>query len=311
MTVFVSIPTLIDPEIDNTLATALSNADQDVHIGVACITPPEFYEDLKSKFDSKNIRLKWIDPTENAGVGRGRKSAKSMYDGEDYFLQVDSHTNFEKSWDTIFIDLFEEAKTLSDKKTILTGFPSSYRRDGEDIAIVNAEPKYPVWVNDYFGYNIKINRWIGESFSLWPHELGSTEKFLPSLKVLANCIFGDADFVEYDGLPENIFFWEEEIVQTINLLKNDFSLVWPNQQLPVAHLYADHEDESRRRQKVGHLPTENGAQAPFIIMHNFYNFINDPDNKEACEKYERYAAYSLNGGICKPYHIPETFGFPS
>ena len=52
---------------------------------------------------------------------RVRNKANSLYNGEEYYLQVDSHSQFVDNWDEILINQLE---SLSCAKPVLTGYPS-------------------------------------------------------------------------------------------------------------------------------------------------------------------------------------------
>jgi hypothetical protein len=61
-----------------------------------------------------------------------RHRAQSFFNGEDFFLQVDSHTQFAPSWDKIFTEQLEKISAIQSednyfKKPIITSYPEALR----------------------------------------------------------------------------------------------------------------------------------------------------------------------------------------
>ena len=51
---------------------------------------------------AKQIKYEHVDPVFAKGPCWARHRAQSFYQGEDYFLQIDSHTQFLPDWDSLF-----------------------------------------------------------------------------------------------------------------------------------------------------------------------------------------------------------------
>ena len=61
-----------------------------------------------------------------------RHRAQNFFNEEDFFLQVDSHTQFAPKWDSIFIEKLEEISANQKideyfKKPIITSYPRSFK----------------------------------------------------------------------------------------------------------------------------------------------------------------------------------------
>ena len=84
-------------------------------------------------FDSIRI-LRW--PAEDAeGPCKARAAIEEKcFGGETFYLQVDSHTKFEKGWDRILIEEWTEAcRLMGHTKIILTAYPAPYSRSPLDV----------------------------------------------------------------------------------------------------------------------------------------------------------------------------------
>ena len=81
---------------------------------------------------SDQIHYEHVDPIFSKGPCWARHRAQSFFNEEDYFLQVDSHTQFAPNWDTVFIKQLEKiSATKSEdgyfKKPIITSYPRSFK----------------------------------------------------------------------------------------------------------------------------------------------------------------------------------------
>lgn len=308
MSTFVSIATLEDPEIINTVNTALNNADEDVHVGVAFTTDLEYFLDISSQlFKSGKVSLRCINPESNTGVGKGRHAAREMYDGQDYFLQVDAHTNFEKSWDTKIIKLYNEAleETKTDK-TILTGIPNKYLRVGDRIKIDSHVTRYPIFIPNHILHDdFPMLQWGASLLKDFPGKFKNTNKIVPANKFTASFAFGNSKFADFYGLPEESVFFEEEILQTINLLSEGFRLAFPNTELPITHY--DYDDISNKSELRKMLINVYNGDPGEQLWNNFTKFINDPNNLEKCEYFEKYSGYRLRSKIPAQYFVPKNY----
>lgn len=129
--IFIGIPVMHDLDIDYTLQNCLENSDnpQNIHFGIYGYVLTEEWRnkliDLTEQYN--NLSLITV-PLEfnNLGIGKGRKGAGSLYQGEEYLLSIDSHTKFGKSWDT---ELKKSINRLEQEKPILTGMASWYEND--------------------------------------------------------------------------------------------------------------------------------------------------------------------------------------
>lgn len=319
MTIYISIPTEHDPEIFHTVKNAISSADDpsSIYIGIACMTNLIFFNEIKKEFEkNKRIKIKHVDVSniDNVGVGAGRNNAMSMYANEDYILQIDSHTMFNHGWDTFLINLFNEAiKETKNKKTIITSYLSSYQHTiSSGRSQIKELPYYSFFRKNEFFLDTggRIPRWdlkiiTPTRFNKKIYKKIKNKKFIPAQKINAQFIFGNKYFYENYGLPKDIFFYEEEIIQSINLYDSGFSLVWPNLWLPLSHLYgfnADLPDSLAKRHRC--IDAEEW-KVKFRKTGEYYkNFILDEKNKIKCEKYQKYSGIDLLNGSLDEDIIP-------
>ena len=137
--IYVGIPSMCDPLLPYTIYGCFSNADQPQNIRM-CIIEQEYPEDALDWTDPKIAQYKkYIDynlynPADSRGCSWARALAQKEYDGEQFYLQIDSHTGFEKGWDTTYIKSIVELQEYHDKP-IISCYPEGMTaRDDDPIS---------------------------------------------------------------------------------------------------------------------------------------------------------------------------------
>jgi hypothetical protein len=126
MSIFISIASYRDPELERTIKSALDNAacPEELYFGVVLQELEKFEPDLSWV---PRLNLMKIHPRFARGAGFARAKGMELYNGEDYYLQIDSHTMFEKNWDILCINEFKKAQDISkNNKIILSYFPPPF-----------------------------------------------------------------------------------------------------------------------------------------------------------------------------------------
>jgi len=317
-TIFVVFPALDDHEIFATIEDAFKKAEhpERLVLGIAPLYSTRRYLRDVKKFTKKfgsQIRLSEIKVTaknifETLGVGKGRRAAADLYAGEDYVLQIDSHTWFAQGWDTRLIGLHKQAvKELGLSKVLLTGYAGHYKYFSKDIRepfTDDGKLRYP-FINEEQRFSNIIPNWFDV-----PLPDDCLDSFVPSVKFNANFSFGDSSFGEYNGLLTEAVFFDEELTQTINLTAAGFNLVFPNIKEPlICHLYSDHFNEFSEAR-----PSLPDYMSPLLgqVFHkktndNFTAFVKDPKNQPAIKKWEKYAKCSLTFGPLRANYVPEYY----
>lgn len=133
--IFVSIASYRDNVCTTTLLSIYEMADnpESVTVGI-CQQNKKGDEDCVenehtgkiSKYKS-NIRVIRIPEYEAKGPTWARYLCSTLWNGEQYYLQIDSHTKFVKGWDTKCIRMIEYIKNSGiSKKPVLSHYPKEY-----------------------------------------------------------------------------------------------------------------------------------------------------------------------------------------
>lgn len=119
-TVFISIAAYQDPQLVATIESAIDNADfpERISFGIALqySKSPEL-----PKFNG--IRTVSYSPETRPGICRVRYNISSeLYQDEDFYLQIDSHYEFAKGWDSTLLQAYDQFCTEYCTKDIIV-FP--------------------------------------------------------------------------------------------------------------------------------------------------------------------------------------------
>jgi len=328
-TIYVAIAALDDEELVPTLKDLYSKASEPsrVHVGlVVQSTSSQWYKDVSKEAQSisPNIRHRFVRITsknalEVLGVGQGRELSHSMYQDEDYVLQIDSHSMFLENWDEILIGLLHLAKKATDNShTLLTAYAGNYFLDENG----NRTLEFPEGLNPHYGFYYPLYRPYVSNAGLPSWDTvplskisTTTDRFVPSPKFNANFAFGDKRFAETLGLDSSVIFFEEEIVQSVNLMGSGWSLVFPNvTEAVVKHLYVaeGQMSASRRKAAASYLSEEDAIKMQEKMQGNYRAFLNNDVIRVPKSDYEAYANVSLKYGRQTPETIyPSTWTLQS
>ncbi len=235
MRIFISIASYRDPELQWTIKSATENANNpdNLYFGVV-------HQGVDSElFDIdaiKNMSLIKMHPKEAKGAGFARAKAMELYSGQEYFLQIDSHTRFVPGWDAICIDQLNRAKNISGhSRVLLSYFPAPYEpeRNG-GMFLVKNNPKIKSYPTRQKILLNKRKQWTAERF-----EFDSKLKENPELSetVLGGFIFSDGSIVNEVPYDPEISFFGEEICFAMRSWTRGWDIYSPSKNI-VYHFYS-------------------------------------------------------------------------
>lgn len=234
MTIFISIASYRDPELFRTIKSAIDNADnpKDLYFGVVI---QDHQRDLPDLSWVNNLSLITMHPKEAKGAGFARHIAMQLYKNQKYYLQIDSHTIFEKGWDSLCVKELEKAKSISNNNNIvLSYFPPPYFVES------NGTVSFPIKDKERVPYPTKqkpcLNKrmeWTAERIDFNDKTFSNPEE---SSTVLAGFIFSDGKIVREIPYDPEISFFGEEICFAMRLWTRGWDIYSPSKKI-VYHFY--------------------------------------------------------------------------
>ena len=240
MSIFISIASYQDPLLVSTIFGAYNNArNKDELIFSICDQSdnPINIDDLDF---ADQVRYEHVNPVFSRGPCWARHRAQTFYQEEDYFLQIDSHTQFLPNWDELFKEalLKIEAAGLTDgyfAKPIITSYPRSFKvLDFErGLFELNTEDKHTqviTYRKDSLFSRGSFSRQIG----IPTKHTEITHAYL----MAAGCIFTRGKFVKDIPYDPNYYFYGEELSMALRAFTHGFSF-FHIPDVPLFHLYTD------------------------------------------------------------------------
>jgi hypothetical protein len=227
MKIFVQIASYRDPELNNTINDLICKSKYPNNLSIGICWQNNKQEDSWDNLDNFNnnklFKIVDINYKESKGACWARSITQSLYDGEDFSLQIDSHTRFEPEWDIELISMFEN---IQDNKAILTAYPSMF----------DPSKEYKDYDKHFYMcnvYNMK-NGVTSARPKRYPSEYINSP--MRGSALAAGLVFGRGcinDHVKYD--PE-FYFTGEEASLALRFFTHGYNLYHPNKKL-VYHYY--------------------------------------------------------------------------
>lgn len=155
--IFVSIASFCDTDVINTIKSLIDEAfdPERVHIGLHLQDNEDFYKKILS-YNFKNLKIKFTRKDQTKGVHWARNKIKEeLYNDEDYFLQIDSHTRVKKNWDNILINQY---KSFGLDKVIISTYPNHFDIPSNDKKYLSFPHNAPLIVTGFFSKDENDNR---------------------------------------------------------------------------------------------------------------------------------------------------------
>lgn len=124
--IFIQIASYRDPELIPTLDSLFNNAKNPNNINIGLVWQKDETESIGKYYNDSRLRIIEIPYQEAKGVCWARNLCQSLYRGETYTLQLDSHHRFTKDWDVTLIKMIKDLQKKGHKKPLLTSYLPSY-----------------------------------------------------------------------------------------------------------------------------------------------------------------------------------------
>lgn len=245
--IFIQIASYRDLDLQNTVRDAINQASgkYSLHFGIhnCAIEDSEFDNKFQNITDARITEIRSVAPW-NIGAQTSRYIANTIYSGEDFYLQVDSHSRFKKNWDDIFVRTLEYYQELGISKPLISQYPAAFTYNDEMQEVFS--PDRNADNPDYFSTRISFH----EKPEQFEESLIPSQMAMPSPKmcgftysISAGMIFTLGEFALVEPNPK-IAFWGEETLIAARAFTHGFDLVTPFQDI-VWHLY--HSGQSAER----------------------------------------------------------------
>lgn len=222
-TIFISVASYRDDECPSTLEHIFYNADNPsrVFVGVCQQNDTSDIEcTLPKKELLNNIRTIHLKHHEAKGPTWARYLCSTLYNNEDYFFQIDSHTKLRKGWDTKCINMIKKIKESGiSQNVVLSHYPAAWETYGDENIGVTRICK------SFFNERGMI------SFQGAMHI--KTDEFVQTPYVTGGFLFSEGKMIKdvpYDPYLDYLFVGEE-ILHSIRIWTSGYDIFTPNENI--------------------------------------------------------------------------------
>lgn len=118
--IFIQIASYRDPQLVPTIEDMIAKAKNPENLVFGLCWQYDETEPVDMFDGNPQFRVSKHHYSESQGLGWARHITNTLYDGEEFTLQIDSHHRFVQDWDVIVLEDFNQALMISDKPIITT-----------------------------------------------------------------------------------------------------------------------------------------------------------------------------------------------
>lgn len=247
MKIFISIASYQDPLLFPTIFSAYNSAQNKESLVFSICDQSDEGIDIDSIPFCDQIHYDHIDPLLSKGPCWARSRIQSFYQGEEYFLQIDSHTIFTDNWDSMLIDQLNKIKANSAndsyfKKPIITSYPRAFEvLDYENY-------KFKLFTSDKNTQLLRYRKEFIFSKGSYSRQVGiptQSKNIAHGILIAAGCIFSYGSFVEDVPYDPRFYFYGEELSIALRAFTKGYSF-FHIPEIPLFHLYTDVNNLTRK-----------------------------------------------------------------
>ncbi|CAN5348539.1 hypothetical protein BH11PSE9_BH11PSE9_35500 [soil metagenome] len=230
--IFVSIASYCDPLLEFTLLSALSQASWPERLRFGVVDQSREPHRLRHAPEAMRARVRYVqmDPLDARGPCWARAIAMSFHQGEDWFLQIDSHTLFAAGWDETLVHWGRWA-TARNPRSIVTTYPNPF-------TMVSGQPVPQTVTDKVLAHVVKTGVDLAEAHPVLTFEAVpvETDEPVPAFHVAAGCFFAPGRITQELPYDPFLYFHGEEQSLALRAWTRGWDL-WHVPGMPMWHEY--------------------------------------------------------------------------
>lgn len=236
-TIFISIASFVDPLLFFTVCRAIHRAKHPERLRFGIVEQGLFDNSWLYKQDPR-IRYKYFHPVDSHGVCWARAQVQTLFQDEDLYLQIDSHTAFLQDWDQLLEDEYYKLFAISPKPILSTYPPVFTLSDTGQEELSYTNPDYALAMSPMPDAVITRENPVVMFRGTWV--LG--RKPVIGFHLAGGFIFTSGRFVQEVPYDEKLYFHGEEQNLALRAFTHGWDVFHPNV-LPLFHKYKQAGDD--------------------------------------------------------------------
>ena len=213
---FVSIAAYRDPGLLPTIADCLAKArhPERLRFGICCQYGPELAG--SEQLTGPQFAVHYVDSRLSRGACWARAEIMKLYDGEDWYLQLDSHHRFARDWDE---KLVEQAGLTGSARPVLSTYAAGFT-PGQEAAAEDVT-------------TMEFDCFTQEGVLLPKPGMGPKSRTSPirARFCSAHFLFAPGSFVRDVPYDPELYFIGEEITLTVRAFTHGYDLFHPSRHI--------------------------------------------------------------------------------
>jgi len=239
--IFISVASYQDPLLLETLCSAYENAENKDALVFGVCEQADSGIDIQSINFKNQIKYELLDPVMAKGPCWARARVQQLMTDEEYFLQIDSHTIFTKSWDKVLLNYHSWLEKCLENNFVITGYPRGFKPNKE-LTSFELNTAY----KETLGITFREKRMFEDGYySMQKSFPANTELPARGLLIAGGFIFAKKAFVTLIPYDPKFYFHGEELSVALRLYTNMWDVVHIPR-IPLFHLYTDVENMIRK-----------------------------------------------------------------
>ena len=242
MKIFISIASYQDLLLPITINSAYTNAKFKENLRFGIVDQCNVRLDFSKAKIKDQISYLHVEPKNARGPCWARSLAQTLMNDEEYFLQVDSHTTFEKDWDEYLIKYIKTIKK-DHKKPVISAYPRGF-----EIVDFNKKIFRKLQEDDHSTHVMILDKeksFKDGYFSMQKGLPSSSKSIYKGFLLSAGFLFAESEMVEQVPYDPNLYFEGEETTMALRLFTNGFD-IFHIPRIPLFHCYVDYSNEAKR-----------------------------------------------------------------
>jgi hypothetical protein len=219
MTIFVSVASYRDPELIPTLHDCIRMARYpgDLRFGVCWQHGPEEPHPLDRISLASPIRLFDVLYQNSRGACWARAEIQKLYNGEDFYLQIDSHHRFVPDWDATLLNQMERTQAA---RPVLSTYAAAYSLVDMRLNLANGDLPTVMRLDKITPDGVVLFQ--AHSMNLAP--LPTRARFISG-----HFLFAPGSIVHDVPYDPELYFTGEEITLAVRAFTHGYDLFHPSQ----------------------------------------------------------------------------------
>jgi hypothetical protein len=250
--IFVQIASYRDPQMIPTIEDMLAKASHPENLVFGLCWQYDETEDITKYDNDPRFRVSKHHYSESQGLGWARHITNTLYNGEKYTLQIDSHHRFVQGWDDICLEDYKQAKKHS-KKPIITTYCTPFNPNDNE----STWNPVPCLMSQYEFSGDKLLM----SMPYYIQDYKERKHIIKARTISGHFYFTSGDFVKEVPYDPDIYFggYTEETTLSVRAFTNGYDFFSPHRMV-MWHEYTrnyrpkhwdDHGKESQTKKTSG------------------------------------------------------------